>query len=101
MLNREKLIKKALFKLLSEEKIKETEIFRLLKKNKILDDEDIDQDKLDKKVKISTPYHELLRKIYEQGDIKQLYTYSKNNFGFKLDKFRFDVNLDKVEIKKL
>lgn len=43
----------------------------------------------------------LLRTIYDNAPIKQLYTYSTNKFGFKIEDLRVDVDHGNLKIQKL
>ncbi|MDB4330326.1 hypothetical protein N9948_01250 [bacterium] len=101
-MNRGKIIKSVLAKLDQETK----ENFTKEKTEEIIFDEFIDRqeavnDNYSKKIKLDDEKHDLLRKIYDKGDVKKLYTYSYQKFGFEEFGFRFDVNSGYADIKKL
>jgi hypothetical protein len=103
-MNRENLIKKTIFKLAKSDdvikKITKSEVMKLIYTN-FASREEVANDSLKKKDRLNDREVTLLRKIYDYGDIKQLYTYGTSKFGFQIDDLRFDVDPAFVEIKKV
>jgi len=99
-MNRESIIKKALFKLSKVDKMDNNEVEEIIF-DKFIEKEEILKSNYKKKKMISNEEHDLLRKIYDSAPVKKLYTYSLGRFGFIYDKIRFDVEPASVDIKKL
>ena len=103
-MNRYNIIKKVIAKISKDEtvrkKINKKEVMDLIYDNFVNRQEASDED-YKRKEKLDDREHDILRKIYDYGEVKKLYTYGLSKFGFIVDNLRFDVDPGFVEIKRL
>jgi hypothetical protein len=103
-MSRENLIKKVIGKLAKSDdivkKITKSEVMKLIYNN-FASREEVANESLKKKDRLNDREMTILRKIYDYGDVKQLYTYGTSKFGFQIEGLRFDVDPAFVEIKKV
>lgn len=103
-MNRNVLITKVINKLAKNEevlkKITKSEVMKLIYNN-FASREEVASDSLNKKDRLNDREMTILRKIYDYGDVKQLYTYGTSKFGFEIENLRFDIDPAFVEIKQI
>jgi hypothetical protein len=66
-----------------------------------VDRHEIENENYAKKIKLNNEKHDILRNIYLNGEVKQLYTYGTLKFGFITMDLRFDVSAGFADIKKI
>lgn len=98
------LIEKVITKLAKNDevvkKITKSEVMKLIYNN-FANREEVATESLKKKDRLNDREMTILRKIYDYGDVKQLYTYGTSKFGFQVEGLRFDVDPAFVEIRKI
>jgi hypothetical protein len=103
-MNKNILVKKVLSKLSKDETVKKKlskkEVMDLIFDN-FVNREELVNDNFNKKDKLDDRQSDILRKIYDYGDVKKLYTYGVTKYGFQIEDLRFDVDPAYVEIKKI
>lgn len=99
-MGRDKLIRQVLAKLKETKKLNEDETEEIIFDNFVNRQESIN-DNYSKKIKLDNEKHDLLRRLYTRGSVKQLYGYGTQKFGFEAFNMRFDVNSGFLDIKKL
>jgi len=97
MIDRKNLIKRAMTKLA---KMSIEEAWDILYKDFVVKTEIVKPNfRLDSTV--DKKKQEILRSIYDQAPVKQLYTYGTNRFGFSIDDLRVDVEHGNLKIQKI
>jgi hypothetical protein len=103
-MDRDKFLKKVIGKLSKNDevtkKITKSEVMKLIYTN-FASREEVANESLKKKDRLNEREVTILRKIYDYGDVKKLYTYGTSKFGFQIEGLRFDVDPAFVEIKKI
>jgi len=98
--HKENLKKEVVSRLVKAEKMTLEEAWDILYKDFVEKTEIVKPSfKLD--MTIGKEKQKLLRSIYDSAPVKQLYTYSTNKFGFKLEDIRVDVDHGNLKIQKI
>lgn len=98
--DKENLKEKVASKLSKEDGMSIEDAWEVLYKN-FVDKTEVVKPEFKLDMKINTDQQKLLRSIYDNAPVKQLYTYSTNKFGFKIDELRVDVEHGNLKIKKI
>lgn len=98
-MDRNVVIKRVLAKLGQDGEMSSEEAMDIIFKD-FVKKEEIFKPNYKKTININNDQHKKLREIYDNGPVKQLYTYSLGRFGFILEETKFDVEPASVVIKR-
>jgi len=97
-MNKYKLVKKVIAKLEDRHTLSKEETMEII--YSLVDKFELMKPNYKKNIILDDFQMKDLRKIYEKGPVKKLYSYSTKRFGFKLDNMRVDVEPYSAQIVK-
>lgn len=97
-MDRNNIVRKVMAKLETPETLSQEDAMEIL--YSMVDKQEFIKPNYTKNIVLDKDQFNDLRRIYDVGPVEQLYTYSTNRFGFKLDRIRIDVESLNAKIAK-